>query len=337
MSGPNHIERRDPCAPVLKLGTLLTQVRRHDVNGAISLKSGGDTHRIVIAHGTISEVKGPQGVLPRQNAATVFSLQRPLVTFRAESTASADSRYLDPVHLLIHGLTTRQDLFQPVVFNERVPVSTLRIDDGQLWNLRKLPFTAEELAFFKRLAHDTPVPMILWKRGLKPAHAASLLATLNLLGVWRDTWQPGYLPTIHVAHRIAKRMEKGADAHQLLGLPVTASTAEVDRAFRQLSFELHPDRNHGQPSETKKQCEAAFAAVSTAYQQLKAQRVSRRQRPVVHRAADTSLWQRALAEAETAMQQGNLQLAKKHAISGLLLNPPDFARNRFAALLGIAA
>ncbi|MBN2715996.1 MAG: J domain-containing protein [Deltaproteobacteria bacterium] len=337
MSGPNNIERRDPCAPVLKLGTLLTQVRRQHVNGAISLESGQNTHRIVIAKGAIAEVVGPKGDISRQKATAVFSLQRPVVTFSQHMIAPSRRELLDPVHLLIQGMTARQDLFAPVAFNERVPVNSLRIDDHQLWALRKLPFTADELAFFKRLNHDTPVPMILWKRGLPPAHAASLLTTLNLLGVWQEQWQPGFLPRAHVAHRVVKQVEKGADDFQLLGIPVSADAAEVDRAFRQLSFELHPDRNQRQPAETQQKCQEAFAAVSSAYQRLKHSRSSRRQRPVVHRAPDTTLWQRALTAAETALSQGNVPLARKHAINGLLLNPPEFARTRFTELLRAAA
>ena len=286
--------------------------------------------------------KHTESLLPKaqlqtsDNAANVFSLQRPLVKFAPETPLSVQRRILDPAHLLIHGLNARHDLFQPVAFNERIPVNTLRIESDILWSLRKLPFTADELAFFKRLSHDTPIPMILWKRGLEPAHAASMLTTLNLLGIWQKIWAPGHLPRAHVAHRIVKLVEKGADDYQLLGLAVNASGAEVDKAFRQLSFELHPDRNQGQPMQTQEKCQEAFAAVSSAHRHLKTHRVSRRKRPVVNR-ADTSLWQRALAEAEIALRQGNVQLARKHAINGLLLNPPDFARSRFTSLLKVAA
>ncbi|MBN2529373.1 MAG: J domain-containing protein [Deltaproteobacteria bacterium] len=337
MSRSYLIERRDPCAPVLKLGSMLTQVRHHDVNGAISLEAGRESHQIIIAKGSICEVRGPGGMVKDERATDVFALNRPLVTFAPHVLALSSRRILDPVHLLISGMTRSQDLFDPVLFKDRVPVTALNIEYGQLLALRKLPFLEEEKAFFSRLLHPTPVPMILWKRGLCPSHAAALLTTLNLLGVWATDWRPGHLPRIHPAQRILKQLATIIDDYQLLGLPKDASPADVDKAFRRISFELHPDRNQGQSLEIRSVCDTAFGAVSAAYQRLKQQRTSRRKRPVVHRAADTRLWQDALTAAETALIQGQVQLARKHAIRGLLLNPPDFAKARFQTLLQQAA
>lgn len=45
---------------------------------------------------------------------------------------------------------------------------------------------------------------------------------------------------------IAKEMEKseeGPNYYQVFGLPRTATTAHIKRAFRQLSLEMHPDKN----------------------------------------------------------------------------------------------
>lgn len=336
MSGYKTIERRDPFSPVLKLGTLLTGSRHRHVNGAISLSSGENRHIIRIEKGTISAITGPEGPLDTRNATHVFSLPRPLVTFVSTPENNGQQRLLDPVHLLIQGLCTRTDLFEPTSFHERVPMSALSIDSHQLSALRQLPFTREELTFFGELSHPTPIPMILWKRGLEPSHAAAMLTALNLLGVWRDTWKPGQLPRQHTAHRILRLVSREADDYELLGLSPGADFSDVDRAFRRLSFELHPDRAQMQPEDTQAAISDAFTNVSAAYQRLKSQRHSRRKRPVVSRAPDTILWQQALAAAESALQQGNVLLARKHAINGLLLNPPEFARNRLTTLLRAA-
>jgi hypothetical protein len=336
MNGHNTFERRDPFSPVLKLGSLLTDVRYRQMNGAISLATGERSHVISIEKGTISAITGPEGPLDSRNAPSVFTLPRPLVTFAPAPDFHRQYAPLDPIHLLLQGLCARTDLFEPVSFHERVPMSALSITRDQLSALRQLPFTREELVFFEALSHPTPVQMILWKRGLKPAHAAAMLTALNLLGVWRDTWKPGQLPRQHTAHRIQRLVSREADDYELLGLSPDADFSDVDRAFRRLSFELHPDRAQMQPEDTQAAISDAFTNVSAAYQRLKSQRHSRRKRPVVSRAPDTVLWQQALAAAESALQQGNALLARKHAINGLLLNPPEFARNRLTTLLRAA-
>ena len=337
MSDYKYFERRDPFAPVLKLGTLLTRVRHPSANGVISLAAGEKSHVIRIEEGSISEVSGPDGPLDSQHATEVFAIPRPLVRFAEETDSQHRRRLLDPVHLMIHGIGSRTDLFEPISFRERVPASALSIDRDQLMQLRRLPFSNDEMQFFKALSHPTPVPMILWKRGLPPSHAAAMLTALNLLGVWTDTWKPGDFPRMHIAHRINRLADRDADDCEVLGLPQDASFADVDRAFRRLSFELHPDRTQTQPPELQSVIRDAFVTVSSAYQRLKSQRQSRRKRPVVTRSRDTVLWQQALTAAESALQQGNIHLARKHAINGLLLNPPEFARNRFANLLRYAA
>lgn len=320
------------------LGTALSHAKHSRASGIISLKSNGQNHHIQFTGGNIMEMAGPEGAFHLEHASQIFSLPRPLIHWEdhAPLCPLSSRRKIDPAHLLVKGVTFRRDLFEPTSFVERVPVSTLSIDSGQLIELKKLPFSQEDILFFKRLTHPTPISMILWKRGVSPKHAASLLATLNMLGVWKGQWAPGVLPKISSAQKIMRRRQHQVDDLALLGLPLGADAMQIDRAFRQLSFELHPDRlAASMNTEDRKIHHDAFDVISAAYTRLKRTRTSRRQPLVTHR--DTSLWQGALQAAEAALQQGNIRLAKKHALTGLSLSPPAYARNRFAELLKIAA
>lgn len=338
MSGPNGIERRDPCKPILTLGTALGQVRRCEANGFISLRAGIQIQNIQIINGKVSDLSGANGCITTERAEQLFSLPRPLVKWHDHSERPPlrpTKKGIDPAHLLVKGVIFRQDVFDPVSFVERVPVETLKIESSQIWELQKYPFSSQEIEFFKQLSLPTPIPMILWKRGVAPGHAASLLTALNLLGLWSRDWRPGHLPTIQTVHRIIKRASHHGDDFQLLELQANASSAEVDRAFRRLSFELHPDRNRHRSETEQEQYRQAFEIISNAYQRLRRVSQSRRKSRVT--TSDTSLWQRALTAAETAFSQGNIRLAKKHAINGLSLHPPPFARTRFTTLLKMAA
>lgn len=334
MSSFNGIERRDPCKPILLLGTTLSAAKNTHASGKIVLQTHREQHHVQFADGKVSAVTGPWGPIDAERATDIFSLNRPVIRWENGASINSHSPLIDPAHLLVKGVAHRQELFDPISFVDRVPVETLQVDSSLLYELKKLPFSQNDIRFLKQLRLPTPIAMILWKRGLAPQQAASLLTALNLLGIWKNIWSPGDLPQLTAATKILRLHHRNADNFQLLGLQLGACAKDVDRAFRQLSFELHPDRL----AHTSKDQKNAFAIISNAYNQLRQKRIqhSRRKRPVAA-TPDTSLWQRALNQAEAALQQGNAKLAKKHALNGLTLHPPPFAKSRFTRFLSIAA
>ncbi|KAH7821529.1 putative DnaJ subfamily C member 10 precursor (ER-resident protein ERDJ5) [Monocercomonoides exilis] len=59
------------------------------------------------------------------------------------------------------------------------------------------------------------------------------------------------------------RAEKKKDLYKVLGVPKTASQAEIKQAYRQLSLKMHPDRNKDDPHANEK-----FAEIGNAYEVL---------------------------------------------------------------------
>ncbi|KAH7821162.1 putative DnaJ subfamily C member 10 precursor (ER-resident protein ERDJ5) [Monocercomonoides exilis] len=59
------------------------------------------------------------------------------------------------------------------------------------------------------------------------------------------------------------RAEKKKDLYKVLGVPKTASQAEIKQAYRKLSLKMHPDRNKDDPHANEK-----FAEIGNAYEVL---------------------------------------------------------------------
>ncbi len=130
----------------------------------------------------------------------LFTLPRPQVCFSPMTNPNQHGAGINPGEVVINGLLARQDLFKPAVFAQRIPVDTLRLNIDQQGAVQRLPLSDEELAFLSRLYIPTPVPIILWKRGLNPRHASALIVALNLLGAFDEVWAPGDLPRLTAAN-----------------------------------------------------------------------------------------------------------------------------------------
>ncbi len=328
MTAPVPFERRDPCSPLLRLGSSLFTAVTQRRSGVILVEEADRRHRVALTNGAITGVNGPGTGDSFSRAVRLFSLPRPRITWTDDRSATGDEA-LDPASLIVTGVTARPELFDPVGMVERIPLSTLHIDEDDLAALRQLPLSPSRRDFLKRLTVPAPLPMILWKRGLPPAEAASLLVALNLLGAWKGTWEPGFLPRATTALRILRRANEGADDAVLLGLSPNAPEGDLDRALRRLSLELHPDRQQGRAAEERDTAARAYALVLDAHNRMKRERRTRRQRPVTAPLP----WQRPFADAQDADRLGDRRLARKHALVALSLSPPPDIRAALAGLL----
>jgi DnaJ-like protein len=353
MKRSNINERRDPAAGVLKLGTLLSSVRKEGQSGQIEIRDQGQTHAIRIVGGTIADVS-IDGADRQYNYANLrriirdmerlFILPRPHVLFEQQGPKQAPGRGLDPNTVVLSGVAKRQDLFEPIPLVERIPVNTLKLEYEQLGALLRLPLTPPERAFLEKLSVPTPIPMILWKRGLNPRHAGALLVALNLIGIWSNQWAPGDLPRNGTATQISRKISSGLPDHELLGIGTEADAAEVDRAFRKLSLEIHPDRLIGMPVEEIDRARKAFQGVSAAYGRLKHTRRSRPVRPSGEPIGRVKLvknpiarWAPLVAEARKAKQRGEKKRAQAFAIKALAMSPSSEIVRELAALLRYVA
>ncbi|MCK9523272.1 MAG: J domain-containing protein [Proteobacteria bacterium] len=350
MTASPRIERRDPCSPVLQLGTALSQAQRSGESGWLEIQEGGRIHGVQISGGGVADVVSDRRDINalglREQMQHLFSLPRPKVIWMPDLTCMQRAPKASAAEVALRGILTRQDVFDPVQLAERIPVTTLRIDEAQLRALHPLGLTEREMDFLRQLRVPTPIPMILWKRGFAPQTAAALLMALNVIGVWRDTWRPGELPRFIPAVRLLRAKALGATPLELLKLNPDASETEQDKAFRRLSFELHPDRLvHYAPREQVMAAQA-FKVLSEAYHQIKR---SRRQRPVVVADAATPVarvalkkkmpdnWASLLVAARAAVEQGNVERAKAFALKALQHTPPPGAQREIAAILNRAA
>jgi hypothetical protein len=328
MTASVTFERRDPCSPLLRLGSSLFNAVTERRSGVILLEDAGRCHRVALTDGAITGVNGPGTGDSFTRAVRLFSLPRPRITWTDDRSGDGGEA-VDPASLIVTGVTARPELFDPVGMVERIPVSTLHIAQDDLMALWQLPLSPSQRDFLTRLTIPAPLSMILWKRGLPPAQAASLLVALNLLGAWKEVWEPGFLPRTTAALRILKRAGEGADDAALLGLPPDAPDGDLDRALRRLSLDLHPDRQQGRPAEERDTAARAFALVLDAHDRMKRERRSRRQRPVTTQQP----WQRSFADAQDAARRGDRRLARKHALVALSFSPPPDIRAVLAGLL----
>ncbi len=338
MASPIKIERRDPASSILRLGTLFGKVHRLGQSGEMEVRDRGRKHVIRFVNGAISELYLDDKKIKLSILSTkeiqyqiehFFCLPRPHVLFFPLPMTESSFHTVRPEAIVLNGINSRRDLFNPLKLIERIPVNTLCLDTSKRQLFRRLPLEKDELALIERLEVPTPISMILWKRGLEPTHAGALLVALNLLGAFDGHWQPGVLPRNNVAAQLRRRVESACLDHELLGVNEDASIEEIDRAFRGLSLELHPDRLIGLPEREVEESRRAFSCASSAHARLKN---SRRSRPV--RTGGSSIgrvqtvkrhvasWSPLVSEARMAQVRGDLNRAKAFALKALALSPP---------------
>jgi len=73
------------------------------------------------------------------------------------------------------------------------------------------------------------------------------------------------------------------DRYQVLGVPPTASYAEVRDRYRQLLQRFHPDRLHGEPPEVRPGAERKMQAVTEAWGIIESDRRSQQERSASER------------------------------------------------------
>jgi hypothetical protein len=347
MGSTYSLERRDPAAGVLELGRVLASARRNCRSGQVEVRDQGRVHAIRIATGAISDValdevknetveRRPSSLM--HQAQKLFDLRRPHVLWFPGPTERSDSPQLDPASVVFTGVAKRSDLFDPRPLVERIPVDTLRIDPSKAAMVKTLPLERDEFAFLERLTVPTPVSMILWKRGLDPERAAVLLVALNLIGLFEGDWEPGDLPRLTAAVRISRRVRSACSDCELLGVKENAPIEDVDRAFRMLSLDLHPDRLTGFPAKERAAAQYAYQTASAAYARI---RRSRRSRPVAeHRARETDVAGHPanglavmVAEARASALRGDSTKARAYALKALALAPTYSIKMELCSIL----
>ncbi|MDJ0763277.1 MAG: J domain-containing protein [Myxococcota bacterium] len=346
MGLPFGKERRDPASGILKLGQILSCARRGGHTGSVEVRDQGRTHTIHLNCGLIADIDLTHTQRTRdtitaqhieQRAIDLFSLKRPHVLWQEAQQEDNHSAWIDPEMVVISGVLRRQDLFDPVLLIDRIPSAVLRINPLKLKDIQTMPLSREERCFANHLRVSTPVPMILWKRGLAPGHAAAVLVALNLTGCFEETWEPGDLPRHTEIARVRRQLRAGVDDARILGLHGDASPKAVDRAFRRLSFELHPDRLPYLSDGERAAALEAFIGASQAYDRLKR---SRRSRPVTTSFPRTArdacrgdALRTVLGEARTSKASGRHQRARAFALKALAMNPTEAIKSELLDIL----
>ena len=337
MSTPFEIERRDPASGVLRLGSVLTETRTLRKSGCIVVLDDGRQHRVQITHGHIANVTldgltvhldagrrdGVQGW-----AEQLFVLKRPHVQFEPGAGPVAPTPHLDSKQVIVKGVRQRPDLFDPVVLAKRIPVATISLSPKVRQVLSTLDLTPEEQAFVAALAVPTPITMALWKRGLGPREAAVMVMALNLLGAF-ENWRLGDLPRLNVQAYLRRRLSGAPSDHALLGIDWDASLKEVDKAFRTLSFSLHPDRIAVLPGQEANEAREAFKLLSAAYTRIRHSRRSQKCRGSDQRGCEVQTvrsaatpWAPLLEQARESASLGDSRRAKGFAIKAMAHAPP---------------
>ena len=341
MSRNFGVERRDPVSGVLMLGTILSRVSKRRETGYVAVRDHGREHSIKIVDGAIELIASdrvtdfltePNRI--RSRVQELFALPRPLSVFAPCHIQGKCIGPVDPMAMIVKGIIKRADLFDPVVLMERIPHNALTLKLENKKYLQLLSLSDEEKKFVSCLDVPTPLAMLFWKRGLNPRHAGALVVALNLIGMF-ENWEPGFLPRPGTATHIQRKSEGECSDHELLGVSHDASLEEIDRAFRMLALELHPDRLIGLSAREASRAESAYLVVSAAHARL---RQSRRRRPVrdpvggyaVHSRAS---WLPFVKLARKASQQGDHKRARAFAVKAIALLPPEEIKQELLLLV----
>lgn len=330
------VDRRDPFSSILQLGSTLVQACDNRLDKIIRLTVKHDVYSIILSSGKIRRVTGPQGIIDYSNAAELFALPRHLISSATCTHAFVHPNLFDPAELVLNGLHLRKDLLNAAVLESRIPVDSLQLSQSQIDALLSRPFLTQDIPFLAQLRKETPVQQIIWDSGIAPQRAAILITYLNVLGMWHPLWKQGDFPRGDIANQVLGQSHRSVNPHQILGLHVNATQPNIDKAFRILSFQLHPDRNRSLSERNRSKFTKAFTVVSDAHQRLRSQTTSRR-KPFVTPTVRQDNWQHIFSLIETAFQHEDLQQARKHAICGLLKNPPPAIRRKITELLRSAA
>jgi hypothetical protein len=347
MTVAKEFERRDPVAPLLRLGMALAGARREGRSGWIEVRDRGRTHGVLLADGAIRDVvldrAGCAGGELESRAAWLFALPRPHAVWLPGEAPAGGAGAVEPEPVVFGGVAARADLFEPRLLAERIPAVLLHLPGERCERLRRaVRLRPEERRFLEGLIRPTPVPMLLWKRGLEPRQAGALLVALNLVGAFADQWEPGLLPRITAATRTLRLLRSGASDCRLLGVPEDSAPDAFERAFATLCLELHPDRLRGAPAAEVELAVEAFRGIVAARDRL---RRSRRSRPVrvpdgepvarvqVIRRGAPDGWEALTREARACLAQGERARAAAFALKALAQSPPEAIRPELSAIV----
>ena len=282
------------------------------------------------------ETRAPIAVGIQRRMEQLFVLPRPHILFESRETGRETGRemetdvpgVLDSEEVILGGVRRRLDLFDPLLLVERIPVTSISLCQETRGRLRRLGLNAGERAFIEALQVPTPIPMVLWKRGLPPRDAGAMVMALNLIGAF-ENWRPGDLPRLSAAASLRRRIEGTSDDYVLLGVDTDAPIEEVDRAFRKLSYALHPDRVSALGEEAATSAQEAFQKISAAHARVRRSRRSKRCRTstwsdieVTPGKSNASPWLQLLEKARLAAAAGDGIQAKRLAIKAIALKPP---------------
>jgi hypothetical protein len=334
MDGTAAMERRDPASGLIRLGVALCSLEKERRSGVLTVEDRGRTHLAFMSEGRIAEVSFDCGcgsgaeVYHRygDHPEDLFKSVRPKISFDERQDGRQGRQTVTADKVVLLGVAQRLDLFDPRPLQERIPLSVLKLERDGIARMMNAGLTESEKEFIWSLQIPTPLVMAIWKRGLSPRHAGALIVGLNLLGCFPE-WEPGDLPRMTAVSRLLRKMNGNLLPHEILGVSTVASKEEIDRAFRKLSFEIHPDRFGFGADKDRQDATRAFELLSEAHAKLKASRRSPKVRLQQSSSSSECLssqgtWTVHLHAAKEAESRGSRRQAQASALRALSCSPP---------------